>query len=36
MNNIFKNFKEYNPNRECKILIVSDGAMAYMVSIKKL
>ena len=36
MNNIFKNVEEYNPNKECKILLVSDDAIAYMVSNKKL
>ena len=36
MNNIFKTVEEYNPNKEYKILLVSDDAIAYMVSNKKL
>ena len=36
MNDIYENFKEYNPNKKHKILILSDGMIADMLSNKKL
>ena len=36
MNDIYKNTKEYNPNKEHKILIVFDDMIAHMLSSKKL
>ena len=36
MNDIYENFKEYNPNKKHKILIVSDGMIADLLSNKKL
>ena len=36
MGDIYKNIKEYNPNKKRKILIVSDDMIADMLSNKKL
>ena len=36
MDNIYKNIKEYNPNKKCKILIVFDDMIADMLSNKNL
>ena len=36
MDNIYKNIKEYNPNKKRKILIVFDGIIADMVTNKNL
>ena len=36
MDNIYKNIKEYNPNRKRKKLIVFDDIIAHMLSKKKL
>ena len=36
MDNIYKNIEEYNRNKKCKILIVSYGIIADMLSNKKL
>ena len=36
MDVIYKNIEEYNPNKECKILIVFDDMIVYMLSNKKL
>ena len=36
MNNIYKNIKEYNPNKKRKMLIVFDDIIAYMASNRKL
>ena len=36
MDDIYKNFEEYNPNEKRKILILFDDIIAYMLSIKKL
>ena len=35
MDDIYKNIKEYNPNKKCKILIVSDNMTADMLNNKK-
>ena len=35
MDDIYKNFKEYNPNKENKILIAFDDMIADMLSNKK-
>ena len=35
MDDIYKNIKEYNPNKKCKILIVFDNMIADMLSNKK-
>ena len=32
MNDIYKNFEEYNPNKKCNILIVVDDIVADMLS----
>ena len=32
MNDIYKNIKEYNPNKKRKMLIVFDDIIAYMLS----
>ena len=36
MDDIYKNFEEYNPNKKRKILIVFDDMIADMVSNKKI
>ena len=36
MNDIYKNIKEHNPNKERKILMVFDGRFANMISNKNL
>ena len=36
MDNICENIEEYNPNKECKILIVFDDTIADMFSSKNL
>ena len=36
MDDIYKNIEEYSPNKQCKILIVFDDMIAYMLSNKKL
>ena len=36
MNYIYKNIKEYNPNKKRKLLIVFDGMIADMFSNKKI
>ena len=37
MNDVYKNIEEYNPNKECKILIVfDDDIIADMLSNEKL
>ena len=36
MNDIYENFKKYNPNKKRKILIVFDGMISDMLSNKKL
>ena len=36
MDNIYENIEEYNPNKECKILIVFDDMIVDIVSNKKL
>ena len=36
MIDIYKNIEEYNSNKKCKILIVFDDMIAYMLSNKKL
>ena len=36
MDDIYKNIKEYNPNKKQKILIVFDDMIAYIRSNKKL
>ena len=35
MDDIYKNFEEYNPNKKRKILIVFDGMLADMLSNEK-
>ena len=35
MDDIYKNIKEYNPNKKRKILIISDDVIADMLSNKK-
>ena len=36
MDNIYENTEEYNPNKECKILIVFDDMIVDILSNKKL
>ena len=36
MGDVYKNIEEYNPNRNCKILISLDDMIAYMLINKKL
>ena len=36
MDDIYKNIKEYNPNKKRKMLIVFDDIIAYMLSNRKL
>ena len=36
MDDFYKNIEEYNPNEKCKILIVSDDMIAYMLGNKNL
>ena len=36
MDNIYENIEEYNPNKECKILIVFDDMIVDILSNKKL
>ena len=36
MDNIYENIEEYNPNKECKILIVFDDMIVNILSNKKL
>ena len=36
MIDIYKNIEEYNSNKKCKILVVFDDMIAYMLSNKKL
>ena len=36
MDDIYKNKKEYNPNKKCQILMVFDDLIADMLSNKKL
>ena len=36
MDNIYENIEEYNPNKECKILVVFDDMIADFLSNKKL
>ena len=36
MYDIYKNIEEYNPNKECKVLIVFDDMIVDMISKKNL
>ena len=36
MQDVYKNIDEYNPDKECKILIVFDGMIAHTINNKKL
>ena len=36
MQDVYKNIEEYNPDRECKVLIVFDDMITYMISNIKL
>ena len=35
MQDVYKNTEEYNPGKKCKVLIVFDDLIAYMISYKK-